>query len=138
MKYLIFNASTEYESFVAIVEWSPEYITLLRKRMAAATKLRQELDGLAWMEFYDYVDLYERTTEIDEWIEANAEAETWEGRMWVMTDKTPEFDDTSRVRVDASYASVDENSCYWKVRPKHSDIECETQMVRADDEAFAE
>ena len=39
-KYLIFDASTEHESFIGVVECAPEYLAQITLRMGLATKAK--------------------------------------------------------------------------------------------------
>jgi hypothetical protein len=136
-KYLIFDASTEHDSFVGVVECTPEYLARIKKRMALATKAQEEDEDLAWMQFSDSADLYERSKTVDNWLEAASNEEFDDTRMLV-TDFKPEFHDSDRVRVSLTYMQVDESACFWVIHPKHSDQVCESQLVRADMELFAE
>jgi hypothetical protein len=136
-KYLIFDASTEWDSFIGVVECTPEYLALIKKRMALAVKAKEGDSDFAWMRFYDNADLYEGSPATDAWIEENSPEDFVFDRMMV-TETKPEFGDDARVRVNMAYVEVDENSCFWEIVPKHSDQVCESQVVRSDMELFAE
>lgn len=139
IKYLIFDASTEHDYFVGVVVCTPEYLARLKKRMALATKAKEEDEDFVWMQFSDSADLYERSKTVDNWIEC-ASDETFDDTRMMVADFKPEFldNDDDRVRVSLTYVQVDETACFWVMHPKHSDQVCESQVVRVDDELFAE
>lgn len=127
MKYLIFNVNTEADSMVAVVECSPKSVELIRKRMSLAAKVKEADDDLAWIEFYDSVDVFYRTEAVEEWLAENEGIEDLDTQLYVRTDKDPDFGD--RVRTDLAYMVVDERSCFWMIRLKHSDERCETEAL---------
>ncbi len=138
-KYLIFDASTEHESFVGVVECTPKYLDLIKQRMGLAVKAKEGDRSFAWMRFYDNADLYEYQREVQDWIEENsAEDFDFDDTRLMVTETKPEFGDDARVRANMAYVEVDENSCFWEIFPKHSDQGCESQIVRSDMELFAE
>jgi hypothetical protein len=139
-KYLIFDASTEHESFVGVVECTPEYLAQIKKRMELATKASDEDDDFSWMLFSDSADLYYRTPSVNDWIEANGPEDDFDfdATRVMVTETKPEFHEIHRVRVSLTYLQVDESACFWELLPKHSDQSCQSQVVRADDALFTE
>lgn len=135
-KYLIFDVSSQCDSLTAVVECTPEYVKLLKRRMALASNTK-ELDGdFSGIEFYDCVDLYEYSDVIDTWIDANSDPETFGDRLWVVVDTKPDFEGAVPVQTACTRVHVDVADCFWEICPKHSDQVCQTQVVRADDDEF--
>lgn len=128
-KYLIFDASNNWDNAVVVVELTDKYRQLLLRRMDTATKLKEQDSSFAWLQFFDGVDAYETDEAIRDWIGENTSQEDWERDLWVLSDKAPDFGLSESVRVDMAYLFVDENSCFWELRPKHTEGELSTQVL---------
>ena len=127
MKYLIFNVNTEADSLVAVIDCTPERVELIKKRMTLAAKMKESDGDLAWLEFYDSVEVYERNEDVEAWLAENEDIEDLDTQLYVRTDKEPDFGD--RLRMELSYMVVDERSCFWTIRIKHMDERCETEAL---------
>jgi len=127
MKHLIFAVNTEADSFVAVIECTPERVELIKKRMSLAAQMRETDGDFAWLEFYDDVNVYELTEDVETWLEENEGIENLDTQLYVLTDKDPPFEDSART--EASYMVVDERSCFWMIRFKHSEERCETTAL---------
>lgn len=130
-KYLICQLSNEFESFVAVVELDPEYRAVLRDRMDLAASLKDK--DLAWLQFFDSVEVYENSDQVEEWITENADIDFFEQELKVFCDTKPDYVGWERARVDVSYVQLDDRHCFWEVRLKHADFSLETQPIYRED-----
>ena len=130
-KCLLFQLSNEWESFVAVVDLTGARRDVLLKRMELADSLQEQ--ALAWLQYFDHVDLYENSEAVEKWITDHADVEAFEEKHVAFCTEEPECVGWARARVDCSYVTIDGRHCFWEVRPKHADYTLETTSIRRDE-----
>lgn len=126
-KYLLFQLPTEWETLVAVVELTPKERENLRKRMDLAESLKE--DALAWLQYFDHVDVFEYSDAVEQWIAERDLLDIFEQELKVVCEKEPDYVGWETARVDVSSVHLDGNCCFWEVRLKHADHSLETMPI---------
>ena len=117
-RWVLLHLTSEWETFVGVVDLKKKQREELLERMDLAKALEKK--SLAWMQWYDNVDVYEDSEAVEKWIDDHADLEAFSGNL-VVVDAEPDCSTWSVARVDCGYANVDGSYCFWQVRLKHAD-----------------
>jgi hypothetical protein len=128
-KYLIFDCSTEHDSLVAIVDWTPEMAKQVLARTGLACEMKAADDQFAGLQFFSY-DITVYRVSIEDLDPA------FEEQRWVLVTEEPKMDPTDKERLDVSFLYVDHKAFYWEVHPRHSGVTAETEALSKDTEGL--
>ena len=127
-KYLIFDCSTENDSLVAVVTWTPELAKSVLARIALACEMKKADDDFAGIQLFNWdVELYEGSI-IEEVV-----PESEDSRWGILTEKP---DMSSKVRLSSCFLDVDDNAFCWGMYPKHWNSRIETPALMKDTEGL--
>ena len=127
-KYLIFDCSTENDSLVAVVAWTPEMAKSVLTRIGMAFEMKQADDDFLGIQFIAWnAELYERSI-IEEVV-----PESEDSRWGILTEKP---DMSSKVRLSSCFLDVDDKAFCWGMYPKHWNSRIETPALMKDTEGL--
>ena len=140
-KYLIFDCSTENDSLVAVVTWTPELAKSVLTRIGLAFEMKQADDDFLGIQFIAWnAELYERSI-IEEVV-----PESEDSRWGILTEKPHDasfFSSSvhtsrlnSKVRLSSCFLDVDDKAFCWGMYPKHWNSRIETPALMKDTEGL--
>lgn len=128
-KYLIFDCSTEIDSLVAIVAWTPKLAESVLARFALACEMHKADKDFLGIQFMAWnVELYEGSI-------GGVDPELEDLRWGILTEK-PDMSSKEKVRMSSCFLDVDNSAFYWIMHPKHSSCRPETEPLAKDTEGL--
>lgn len=112
MPYLVMEAADEHESYVAVIEWTPEFAADVLRRVEMAKAAKAADDQLSELTFYEDVDMYERGR-LEEQLDDD-QATEYDGQQWTVMQKRPKLGRSVSTSVPRLYVSPT-GGFWWEV-----------------------
>ena len=131
MSYLVMEAASEHDSYVAVVEWTPERAADVLRRVEMVKAAKAADDEVSELTFYEEVGVHERG-DLDEQFDDD-QATEYDGQQWTVMQQRPKLGRSVRTSVPRLYVSPT-GEFWWELSMRDGPtVDTRLMDVRDDD-----
>lgn len=131
-KYLIFETSTEFQSQVAVIEWTEALAGRIAVLCDAVDQQNKTQEDLSEVRYMYHAPMFSVSGRIDGWLQSSGLDEVLRDDRFVFADELSDevLEESRSISIDSSeLCIVPGKAFYWEIYAKHAQAVVQTQLL---------